>query len=255
MIPYNEEYYISQLNNFNSKNMLFNTDSEISSGNFSIKYVDSTFSRIDGYLYKDLRRWNNFPILSENSNVWMSVTPLEIDSHWVPIKLAKGRVCVGGLGLGYYIQNIIDKEEVNEIIVYEINKDVIELYNKSFKPNPKVKIINDDIFSMKLESFDFVYVDIYPTLFDSEAIQHMRLLTSQNNIGTYHFWGMEGYVYTALEKYSLSGLYHILNTEHMLTILELLQYFEKSDFFNLSQNFYFSDEEIDNFLEIYNNKI
>ena len=31
--------------------------------------------------------------------------------------------------------------------------------------------------------------------------------------------------------------------------------FEKSDFFDLSQNFYFSDEEIDNFLEIYNNKI
>src|SRR5215216_1857956 len=58
--------------------------------------------RIDGvvdcYLRRDFLEWGPFPRLLEGKTVWMSITPQEIESQYMPIYIAKGRVGIGGLG-------------------------------------------------------------------------------------------------------------------------------------------------------------
>lgn len=260
MKPYSEQYYISQLEKFNSKIKTFsqnengvyvcnNNDNSIKLNNLTLTYNESIFTRLDGYMYKDLREWKNFPVLSEGKRTWMSVTPMEIDSHWVPIKLAKGRVCIAGLGLGYYLQNIIDKPDVTEIVVYEINQDVIDLYIKNFGNHDKVTIINDNILKLENEKFDFMYVDIYPILFDEESILHMEILRENNNITTYFFWGMEGYLISVFEKFGATIFKKCLsNFELKNAFLNFIDAFEQSEYY-LRSEYYFTDDETEKFVE------
>jgi len=42
----------------------------------------------------------NAPIMSIDGEIWMSLTPMEIQSHFVAIKRARGVVGTGGLGMG-----------------------------------------------------------------------------------------------------------------------------------------------------------
>ena len=63
-------------------------------------------------------------------NIWMRISPIEIESSYMFIKYAKGKVGVVGLGLGYVVQELAKKSSVDEIIVYEMEKDVIDLVNK-----------------------------------------------------------------------------------------------------------------------------
>lgn len=259
MKPYNEKYYLTQLDKFNKKSKLFSNvnnsyvtednQNEIKLGNLTLSYRESIFNRLDGYLYKDFRKWDNFPTLFEDNRIWMSVTPMEIDSHWMPIELAKGRVCVAGLGLGYYVQNIIDKPEVTEIVVYEINQDVIDLYIKNFGNHNKVKIINQNIIKVKNETFDFMYVDIYPILFDNLAIDHMEILMENNNITTYFFWGMEGYLISVLESGDEIAFVKCLKNRDLKNkFIEFLDAFQSSKY-NAMGDWYFTEEETQKFID------
>ena len=53
----------------------------------------------------------------------MRLTPLEIQGAYFAIKMAKGKVGVVGLGLGYVVEEMAKKLEVEEITVYEISKE------------------------------------------------------------------------------------------------------------------------------------
>ena len=149
---------------------------------------------LDGYMYKDFVDINKVPTLFIGDTLWMSLTPMEIQSHFLPIKLARGKVGVAGLGLGYYVQEILNKREVKEVIVYEINKDVIAMYVNTFGYNPKLKIVNKDIFEVENEFFDFFYCDIYPCMFDREALLHKDAICNKNSIMEYFFWTMEAFM-------------------------------------------------------------
>ena len=53
----------------------------------------------------------------------MKISPMEIESSYMFIKYAKGVVGIVGLGLGYVVQELAKKSNVDEIIVvYEQGK-------------------------------------------------------------------------------------------------------------------------------------
>src|SRR3974377_1497787 len=58
---------------------------------------------------------------------WMSLTPMELESHMPHIAAAHGTVVVAGLGMGFYLYNVLCKPEVRKVIVLEKNKDVANL--------------------------------------------------------------------------------------------------------------------------------
>ena len=86
----------------------------------------------------------------------MSDSPQECFLQYEAYRNAKGKVLVGGLGLGVYASMIALKKEVTEVVVVEISKDVIKLCRPS---HPKIRVINDDIWKYlknPKEKFDYI---------------------------------------------------------------------------------------------------
>ena len=100
-----------------------------------------------------------------------------------PISRAHGRVLVLGLGLGYYPFMISKLDHVNEIVIVERQKEVIELFNKyllpQFSHKEKIRVIQADALDYVKElrseegfaaddsgCFDFCFADIWENQVD-----------------------------------------------------------------------------------------
>lgn len=56
----------------------------------------------------------------------MSFTPLEYFSLRPGIRAAKGRVIIAGLGMGYMLEQVCNKENVTSVTLVEISQDLVE---------------------------------------------------------------------------------------------------------------------------------
>lgn len=128
-------------------------------------------------------------------HLWMSLTPMEVQSSYLAIHRAEGLVGTAGLGLGYYALRAAAKESVEEVIVFEENKDTIKYFKYRFKDRPyfkKVKIVEGDARqTCKGYSFDFFFADIYKTLLPDQCLEDIKLFCDQNDMYCYQFWGEE----------------------------------------------------------------
>ena len=154
-------------------------------------------TRIDEFLNKGF--WDkgpDIPILVKDDEIWMSITWMEVQSHWLPIQRAKGRVLVGGLGMGYAALRFAAKASVDKVVVYETDARVIAFFEETkghreeFK---KIELIEADVRAAKGE-YDFAYIDIYATLLPDELLEDaktMFLPATGCTAKDYHFWGQE----------------------------------------------------------------
>lgn len=102
-----------------------------------------------------------YKLLRNGKDLLMSDSPQEMFLQYEAYKNAKGRVLVGGLGLGLYAAMIASKPEVTEVIIIEIDKDIIKL---SKPKNKKISVVNEDLWKFLKETkekFDYIYVDIH----------------------------------------------------------------------------------------------
>ena len=113
----------------------------------------------------------------QNDEVWMSVIPHEINTMKQPIKNASGNVLVLGLGLGYYLFNIVSKNDVNKVTVIENDERVISLFNQylldKFPNKEKIEIIKGDAIEFVKNSprkFDYCFADIWHNVGDGEML-------------------------------------------------------------------------------------
>ncbi|MGG7143015.1 hypothetical protein ACQPVP_06075 [Clostridium nigeriense] len=189
MKPYDKNYLNEKINEYNNLISLGRV------GNFEIKKLNNNSEYIDGYMYRKKDRINlNVLELHGPNNIWMRISPIEIESSYMFIKYAKGKVGVVGLGLGYVVQELAKKKDIDEVIVYEIEKDIIDLYNSNFEENKKIKIINKDAFEAEGEEFDYFYVDIYEYKFDYRVIEDYEKFNNIHKINEYLFWGIEHFL-------------------------------------------------------------
>src|SRR5689334_16475058 len=56
-----------------------------------------------------------------NDDTWMSTAPLELESQEIGIRLARGHVLIGGLGLGWSAANCALSEDVDRVTVVELD--------------------------------------------------------------------------------------------------------------------------------------
>lgn len=138
-----------------------------------------------GYFEREFR----FPAVLEDSNEWMTLTPVDLDTCEEAIAEAHGRVVTFGLGLGYYAYMVSEKEDVESITVVERSPEVIDLFKKHILPQfsyaNKVKIVNADAFEyaesvMPSEDFDLAFVDTWRDASDGapmyrrmKALEHL----------------------------------------------------------------------------------
>lgn len=187
MFPYVEEFILNKIDHYNKQIKENQTDK------FIVKKEKQ--SKLLGYMHN---KSYNFDIdifsLYEDNHKIMELSPREIEASYITIKKAKGKVGVVGLGLGYVVRELAQNKNVKKVIVYEKSKEVIELYRKNFKTHPKIKIINEDAYKSKKESFDFFYVDIYEYKLSEKVVFDYKFFNGIHNIENYRFCGMEHFL-------------------------------------------------------------
>lgn len=111
--------------------------------------------------------WENrsplpYTSLRINGREWMVDDPL----HWIGMQMlareSRGRVFVGGLGLGLVVHALAANPKVTEIIVAEREPSIIELIGKYLPP--KVLVLRGDVYEKArgiLVPFDTVILDIW----------------------------------------------------------------------------------------------
>jgi hypothetical protein len=151
---------------------------------------------LGGYLYSGHASSpvENVPVLRLGGHVWMSLTPMEVQSSYMPIHLARGRVGTAGLGLGYFVQRVLRKPEVEHVVAYELKVEVLEMYTRTFGDHPKLELRHD-----------------------------MVALCSVNQIERYHWWSIEQLVFEVVH----AGLGHRLPEWMLTTYVPFLRLFAR----------------------------
>jgi hypothetical protein len=172
-------------------------------GTVESRYISKPDGRLDDYLNQhDRVQLPPIPTFFINRKLWMSLAPIEVQSCAVAIAMAHGRVGTAGLGMGYFALRAAVKPEVDEVIVYEQNGDVIAGFNALFGQRPerqKITIIKGDVRElMRGRTFDIAYMDPYQDLLPDEVVSDAQLFRSTNAIGHYRFWGLERVLLDAL---------------------------------------------------------
>ncbi len=189
MKPFDKSYVLDKMNEYNGK------INKNKIGDYEIKAISGLKGKVQGYLYKIEDEYDvEILELHGPNHIWMRLTPLEIQASYFAIKMAKGKVGVVGLGLGYVVEEIAKKSEVEEVVVYEISQDIIDLYYSNFPKNPKIKIICCDAFEAESTKFDFFYADIYGYKITSQIVDDYKRFNELHEIEDYSFFGMEHFL-------------------------------------------------------------
>ena len=154
------------------------------------------------------------PILSLDGRIQMSLTFMEVQSMYLPIFLAEGYVATSGSGMGYFPMRVAENDSVYSVDIYEIDQRVIDYFNHHFSKREgfnKINIIKGDVReTLKGKEYDFMFADHYPDMLYDVVIPDFELITTNNKIGHYYFWGqeriilqyrMDGYTDVSLEWY------------------------------------------------------
>ncbi len=134
-----------------------------------------------GFITHDVpTRWHR---LVGPTGVWMTDLPVEQAQHDAALKgVTRGSVLVGGLGIGYAVQLLAKRKDIERIIVIEVSRDVIALVKPALfkmlgKHADKVTIVHADLLRwltlrqhIKNASLDFAFYDIWQG--DDEATLH-----------------------------------------------------------------------------------
>lgn len=230
MKPFDKSYVLDKIKEYNGKI----NKSKI--GDYEIKSIDGLKGIVQGYLYKKEDEYDiEILELHGPSHIWMRLTPLEIQASYFAIRMAKGKVGVVGLGLGYVIEEMAKKPEVEEIVVYEISQEVIDLYYNNFPKNPKIKVVCCNAFEAKSRRFDFFYADIYEYKITSQIVEDYKRFNELHEIEEYSFFGMEHFLlscsYTEIVWVYIPENWMESSRKAFESIQEsnLLDYYEKLD--------------------------
>ncbi len=159
--------------------------------------------RCDDYLNKNFRIGTTpIPILYIDGSLWMSISYMEAQSLYLPIRRAGGEMATLGLGLGYYALRCVADDNVDKLTVYEQDTRVVEFFIKTFSKRPGFKkidfVIGDARQLFRGKCYDYVFSDIYKTLGADEVVEDIELFTANNDIQYYNFWGQERVLLDAL---------------------------------------------------------
>jgi hypothetical protein len=189
MKPYNKNFVFQEMKLYNK------LISSGTCGNYKITKNIIKKQNLQGYMYENKEDYDIDIIQLYKNNVnLMQLTPKEIESSYGVIHFANGKVGVVGLGIGYVVQEIAKRCNVEEIIVYETSEEVIKLYNQNFEPNEKIKILKEDAFKAEPNKFNFFYVDIYKHELNSKVVEDYKFFNELHEIEDYAFWGIEHFL-------------------------------------------------------------
>jgi len=155
------------------------------------------FGRVDDYLNRRFRvgTWDTIPILRLDGQLWMSLSPMEIQSGALAITCASGLCATAGAGLGYVALRMAEQDDVDRVDVYERDPRVVRYVQRHFAGNPaleKVQFLLGDVReALTDQDYDYVFMDIYRGMHDDDTLTDLLHFTTRNSIAEYRFWGQE----------------------------------------------------------------
>jgi hypothetical protein len=138
-------------------------------------------------------RWNESP--------WMSLTPAEILTLRPGTRMAKGRVIVGGLGLGHQLIGVAKRLQVKHITLVELSRELVEWLLPQIRPHikkPLDVVIGDAYEVIPTLSADVALVDIFPGYGNNQA-RVDELAARSPNVKKFWGWGTSEMSGRALE--------------------------------------------------------
>ena len=134
--------------------------------------------------------------LSYKGEVWMSITPNEINTMQPYIDEASGQVLVLGLGLGYYPFMLSQKENVKKIIVVELDPNVIRIFKEHLLPlfphKEKITIIKGDAIEYLRKNrlhYHYIFADLWHNPEDGLPIYlKLKEIEKQYTFGKFQYW-------------------------------------------------------------------
>ena len=107
----------------------------------------------------------------------MSDTPDEMRDHWAPMRHARGRVLINGLGIGMVLRAVLNKPEVERVTVVEIDSDVIALVGAHYACD-RLELVNASAFDYappKGVRYGAVWHDIWDNICGDNLPEMTRL--------------------------------------------------------------------------------
>lgn len=161
--------------------------------------------------------FTNFALMRDGV-VWMSLSPMELESQAIHLDAAYGEVVVAGLGMGALVYNLLQKPEVRRVTVVERDPAVIELLYKIASPKrwpraDKLQIRQGDALHYPHDwTVDTLLADIWPKLAATEALGDMIQMQSRMNAKSVGWWGQE---YDIVHFLSTRGYHAPVLPEHL----------------------------------------
>lgn len=137
--------------------------------------------------------------LIRGGDVWMSITPLELESQSIGINRAKGHVAIFGLGMGWAAAATALNPSVTAVSVIEADAEVLALHRKLdiFSQIPaecreKLQIVHSDAFAWKpSRPVDLLMPDIWLPLVSDGRVEEVQRMQDNVQASGIYFWGQE----------------------------------------------------------------
>ena len=117
--------------------------------------------------------------LERHGSTWMSMTPFELESQEIGVRMARGHVLIFGMGMGWSAAASALNPDVTMVTVVERDRDVLALHNelKIFEQLPaaaqtKIRILQADAFDYLPDaSVDLLMADIWLPLVNDQRVR------------------------------------------------------------------------------------
>lgn len=137
--------------------------------------------------------------LLKGNTMWMSTTPMELESQQHAIAEMRGHVVIAGAGMGITAYNAANHPEVETVTVIEIDREVIDFVVNQAHMNAwenweKVSWIHADAKALQFEEgawVDFLWADIWEALGSKKALGDTRKIQKGVGAKKVGWWGME----------------------------------------------------------------
>jgi hypothetical protein len=150
-------------------------------------------------------------LLKRDDEVWMSTTPMELESAIHHAANATGHTVIMGLGLGVLLYNVLAKEEVTKVTLVELDPKVYDLLDRSASVSlwpgaQKLELVIADAFDyIPTAPVDVLLADIWLNLGDMKLRPDAQKMYNNVNPKEMGVWGIESdYITWMVEQgYSL----------------------------------------------------
>lgn len=151
-----------------------------------------------GY-WSDVRLTVGMAALTREGRTWMSMTPMELESQEIGVRLAHGHVAVFGMGMGWSAAVSALRDEVSAVTVVERDGDVLALHRELdvFSQLPpaaraKIRIIQGDAYEWRPDApVDLLMPDIWLPLMSDGRVEEVRRMQANVQAEEVYFWGQE----------------------------------------------------------------